>query len=347
MSIKNIKVLIVDDSAVVRQALASLLQMDKNITVTVAADPFIAAKKIQKEVPDVITLDIEMPHMDGITFLKRIMSQRPIPVVIISSLTQKSAYTSIEALHVGAIDVLEKPSFDAHQLNKAARHIIDVVRAASRANIRRKQIAPATRPDIVKTLPGKNILSAASKIVAVGASTGGVEALQEFLQAMPVDCHGIVIVQHMPEIFTRSFADRLNQTCRIEVKEAEQGDNIMRGRALIAPGNKHMEIKRSGARYYVQLSDSDPVNRHRPSIDVLFSSVAHYAAHNAIGIIMTGMGADGARGLLEMKMAGAYTIAQDEKSSVVFGMPKEAIKLNAAAKILPLTQIATHVLQVI
>lgn len=346
MSIKNIKVLVVDDSAVVRQALTSLLQMDKNITVTVAADPFIAVKKIQKEVPDVITLDIEMPHMDGITFLKRIMSQRPIPVVIISSLTQRSAQTSIEALHVGAIDVLEKPSFNSYQFDNAARYIIDVVRAASRANIRRRQIAPVTRTDVVKTFLGKSILSATDKIVAVGASTGGVEALLEFLQAMPVDCHGIVIVQHMPEVFTRSFADRLNRTCRIEVKEAEQGDNILCGRALIAPGNKHMEVRRNGTRYYVQLNDDEPVNRHRPSIDVLFSSLAHCTGRNSVGIIMTGMGGDGARGLLQMKMAGAYTIAQDEKSSVVFGMPKEAIKLNAAEKILPLNQIAAHVLQV-
>lgn len=346
MSIKNIKVLVVDDSAVVRQALTSLLQMDKNITVTVAADPFIAARKIQKEVPDVITLDVEMPYMDGITFLKRIMSQRPIPVVIISSLTQRSAQISIEALHVGAIDVLEKPSFDSDQFNHAARHIIDVVRAASRANIRRKQFTPVTKQTIAKVLPGKNILSAADRIVAVGASTGGVDALLEFLQAMPVDCHGIVIVQHMPEVFTRSFADRLNRTCRIAVKEAEQGDSILRGRALIAPGNKHMEVRRSGARYFVQLRDGDPVNRHRPSVDVLFSSVAHCAARNALGIIMTGMGDDGARGLFQMKAAGAYTIAQDEKSSVVFGMPKEAIKLNAAEKILPLNQIAAHVLQV-
>jgi len=343
MGIHTIKVLVVDDSAIVRQALTSLLQTDRHITVTVAADPFIAVKKIQEEVPDVITLDVEMPRMDGITFLKRIMSQRPIPVVIISSLTKKNADISIEALQLGAIDVLKKPSLENGQFDSAAWRIIDVIRAASKVNVLRKQTVPAN-VDIVKPPVNRSEFSTDFKIVAVGASTGGTEALLQFLQALPEDCHGIVIVQHMPEVFTKSFADRLNVACKIAVKEAEPGDSIVRGRALIAPGNKHMEIRRSGTRYFVHVFDGDPVNRHRPSIDVLFLSVAQYAGPNSIGIIMTGMGADGAKGLLQMKKAGAYTIAQDEKTSVVFGMPKEAIKLNAAEKVLPLNQIASHIM---
>jgi len=341
MNNNKIKVLVVDDSAVVRQALTSILESDKNISVAVAADPFIAAQKIQKEVPDVITLDVEMPRMDGITFLKKIMSQHPIPVIIISSLTEKGTETAIHALELGAVDVLKKPSFDKHHQAESAQYIIQVVRGASKANVRRKQITNIT-PGVTKPSQNRSMIRTTDKIVAVGASTGGTEALLEFLQALPLDCPGIVIVQHMPEVFTKSFADRLDRICKISVREAVQGDSILRGHALVAPGNKHMEVKRSGARYYVDVRDGEPVNRHRPSVDVLFLSVAQYAGRNSIGIIMTGMGGDGAKGLLQMKEAGAHTIAQDEKSCIVFGMPKEAIKLNAAEKILPLNQIAAH-----
>ncbi|MBT1705068.1 protein-glutamate methylesterase/protein-glutamine glutaminase [Chryseosolibacter indicus] len=343
---KKIKVLIVDDSAVVRQSLAYILETDKSIEILgTASDPFIAAQKIANEVPDVITLDIEMPRMDGITFLRKIMSQHPIPVVIISSLTAKGTETAIHALEIGAVDVVKKPTLNKDSISDAEHNIIEVVKAAAKAVVKRRGSAAGLRqPVSVKALQNLSMLRTTEKIIAVGASTGGTEALLEFLNDMPIDCPGVVVVQHMPELFTKSFADRLNRICKISVKEAVNGDSILRGQALIAPGNRHMEVKRSGARYYVEIKDGSPVNRHRPSVDVLFSSTAKYAGRNAIGIIMTGMGADGAKGLLEMKEAGAYTIAQDEKSCIVFGMPKEAIKINAVDKILPLSQIASHLL---
>ena len=339
---KKIKVLIVDDSAVVRQALSHILESDPGIEVlATASDPFIAAKHISNEVPDVITLDVEMPKMDGITFLKKIMSQHPIPVVIISSLTAKGTETAIQALELGAVDVLKKPSLD---LAENSQTIIHVVKAASKAVVRRKSIQ---LPKTQKPVPDQkyySMIKTTEKLIAVGASTGGTEALLQFLQSMPIDCPGIVIVQHMPEVFTKSFANRLNNICKITVREASDGDSILRGQALIAPGNKHMEVKRSGARYYVEISEGEVVNRHRPSVDVLFLSVAKYAGPNAIGVIMTGMGTDGAKGLLEMHKNGAKTIAQDEQSCIVFGMPKEAIKLNAADKVLPLGQIGSYIL---
>ncbi|MBL0740619.1 chemotaxis response regulator protein-glutamate methylesterase [Chryseolinea sp. Jin1] len=338
----KIKVLVIDDSAVVRQALTALLESDKQIEVTSAADPFIAAQKMMKEVPDVITLDVEMPRMDGITFLRKIMSQHPIPVIIISSLTEKNTETAIHALELGAIDVLKKPTFDRNDHSDYAQSIIRVVRAASKAVVRRKQVE-TLRPVINKPAQNMAMIRTTEKLVAIGASTGGTEALVELLQALPVDCPGMVIVQHMPEVFTKSFAERLNRICKITVKEAAHGDSILRGHALIAPGNKHMEVKRSGARYYVEISQGEPVNRHRPSVDVLFSSVSKYAGKNAIGVIMTGMGADGSKGLLQMKEAGAFTIAQDEKSCIVFGMPKEAIRLNAVDKIVALREIAGQI----
>jgi two-component system chemotaxis response regulator CheB len=341
----KIKVLIVDDSAVVRQALSSILETDREIEImSTAPDPFIAAQKLAKEIPDVITLDVEMPRMDGITFLRKIMSQHPIPVVIISSLTAKGTDTAIQALELGAVDVIKKSSLDRNNLQDAERNIIQVVKAASRAVIRRKSLGQRiveAQAAVPKTM---SMLKTTEQIIAVGASTGGTEALLSFLQAMPIDCPGIVIVQHMPEMFTKSFAERLNNVCKVSVKEAVDGDSILRGQVLIAPGNKHMEVRRSGARYYVSIREGEPVNRHRPSVDVLFSSVARFVGRNAIGVIMTGMGADGARGLLEMKTNGAKTIAQDEASSIVFGMPKEAIKLNAADKILSLNQIGPFIL---
>jgi two-component system chemotaxis response regulator CheB len=350
---KKIRVLIVDDSAVVRQTLQSILSTDPEIEVMgTASDPFFAAKKIAQEVPDVITLDVEMPRMDGLTFLKKIMSQHPIPVVIISSLTAKGTETAMRALDYGAVEVIAKPQMDTKKFIEESRiKLCDAIKAASLARIRRKTVPAVTELHVQPKLSADAILpkiqpSESSMIrttelvVAVGASTGGTEALRVFLETMPPDSPGIVIVQHMPENFTKSFANRLNELCQISVKEAENGDTVIRGRALIAPGNHHMLLKRSGAKYYVEIKDGPLVNRHRPSVDVLFRSTARFAGRNAIGIIMTGMGDDGARGLLEMKEAGAHTIAQDEKSCVVFGMPNEAIKLGAADKILPLDQIS-------
>lgn len=340
---KEIKVLIIDDSAVVRQTLAHILSQDDSIKViATAADPFIAALKLREEVPDVITLDVEMPRMDGLTFLKKLMSQHPIPVVIISSLTARGTESAILAMEYGAVSVLKKPS--SYSMGSMdVQQIIEGVKSAAKSRVKRRSMSsPERQPKRAKTI-GESMLQTTDKVIAVGASTGGTEAILEFLQAMPVDAYGIVIVQHMPELFTRSFAERLNRICDITVKEAAHGDSVIRGRALIAPGNKHMEVKRSGARYYVELSDNEPVNRHRPSVDVLFKSVARYAGKNAIGIIMTGMGADGAMGLLDMKNAGADTIAQNEETCVVFGMPKEAIRLEAPNKILALDKIASYV----
>jgi two-component system, chemotaxis family, protein-glutamate methylesterase/glutaminase len=349
----KIKVLVVDDSAVVRQTLTAILLTDPDIEVIgVAADPFVAAKKIAHEVPDVITLDIEMPRMDGLTFLKRIMTQHPIPVVIISSLTAKGTETGLKALEYGAVEIITKPQMNTKQFIEESKiRIIDAVKGAASARITRKKpvvemvVPPKYSADVI--LPeatSKSMLKTTEIVVSVGASTGGTDALQVFLQGMPPDSPGIVIVQHMPEHFTRSFANRLNELCAITVKEAEDGDSVIRGRALIAPGNHHMLLKRSGARYYVEIKDGPLVNRHRPSVDVLFRSTARYAGPNAIGIIMTGMGDDGAKGLLEMKEVGAKTVAQDEKTCVVFGMPNEAIKLGAAGRILPLQGISSYVL---
>ncbi len=352
---KKIKVLIVDDSAVVRQTLSSIFQSDPDIEVIdTAVDPYFAAQKIQTEIPDVITLDIEMPRMDGLTFLKKIMSQHPIPVVIISSLTAEGSLTAIKALEYGAVEIITKPQLGTKAFFEESKiRLCDVIKAAAQANLRKKLISvspidvkPKLSADAVLAKVNSNsMIKTTDTVIAVGASTGGTEALSVFLQALPADMHGIVVVQHMPELFTKSFANRLNELCKITVKEAENGDTVFPGRALIAPGNKHMLLRRSGARYYVEVKDGPLVNRHRPSVDVLFRSTAQYAGSNAIGVIMTGMGDDGAKGLLEMKESGAKTIAQDEKSCVVFGMPKEAIKLEAADHILPLDKIAPFIIK--
>lgn len=353
MEVSNkIKVLIVDDSAVVRQALTNILESDPRIEVIgTASDPFYAAKKLQTQIPDVITLDIEMPRMDGLTFLRKLMSQHPIPVVIISSLTSKGTQTAIKALESGAVEIITKPQLDVKGfIEESNQHICNVVRAAAVSKVNRKKfvenvVQPKLSADVViQKAQSYSMIKTTEIVISIGASTGGTEALREFLMALPHDVPGIVIVQHMPEKFTKSFADRLNELCNITVKEAENGDSVIRGRALIAPGNYHTLLKRSGARYYVEVKEGPLVNRHRPAVDVLFRSTARYAGSNAIGIIMTGMGDDGARGLLEMKEAGAKTIAQDEKSCVVFGMPKEAIKLDAVDKILPLNKIASYIL---
>ncbi len=347
---KIIRVLIVDDSAVVRQTLSTILQSDPEIEVMgTASDPYVAAKKIQLEVPDVITLDVEMPRMDGLTFLKKIMTQHPIPVLIISSLTEEGSQTALKALEYGAVDVIAKPRMDTKLFIEESKiRLIEAVKAASCARLIPRspsflKVEPKLSADVVipkQTMPSYSMIKTTEVVIAVGASTGGTEALRVFLEAMPEDCPGIVVVQHMPETFTRSFANRLNDICKIGVKEAENGDSVLPGHALIAPGNKHTLLKRSGAKYYVEVKDGPLVNRHRPSVDVLFRSAARYAGANAIGIIMTGMGDDGAKGLLEMKEAGAKTAAQDEATCVVYGMPKEAVKLGAADKVLPLEKLS-------
>ena len=350
---KKIRVLIVDDSAVVRNALTEIFSSDSAIEVMgTASDPYIAAKKIQQEVPDVISLDIEMPRMDGLTFLKKIMSQHPIPVVVISSLTERGTQTALKALEYGAVEIILKPQFNSRQsIDEAKIRLCDIIKAAALSRIKRRAllkqmtVEPKLSADaVIQKTRTYSLPQTTDILVSVGASTGGTEALRIFLEAMPIDAPGIIIVQHMPEHFTRSFANRLNDLCKITVKEAEDGDSVLQGKALIAPGNKHTLLRRSGARYYVEVKDGPLVNRHRPSVDVLFRSTALYAGSNAIGVIMTGMGDDGAKGLLEMKEAGAKTIAQDEKSCVVFGMPKEAIKLGAADIIIPLEQITHQVL---
>lgn len=351
---KPIRVLIVDDSAVVRQALTEILSADPAIEVMATApDPLIAADKISKQRPDVITLDVEMPRMDGLSFLKQIMAQDPIPVVMCSSLTEKGAEVTMKALQYGAVEIINKPKMGARKFLEESQVLIcDAVKAASRARVRRlsslvNEPAPKLTADVMLSQPKlTENFQTTEKIIAVGASTGGTEALRIFLQGLPYDAPGIVIVQHMPQHFTAAFAKRLNGICRITVKEAADGDTVLPGRALIAPGNMHMMLKRSGTRYYVQVKDGPLVCRHRPSVDVLFRSAARYAGTNATGVIMTGMGDDGARGMLEMKNAGAINLAQDEESCVVFGMPQEAIKLGGVAKVMPLESLADETMRV-
>ncbi|MFH0976635.1 MAG: chemotaxis response regulator protein-glutamate methylesterase [Spirochaetota bacterium] len=353
---KKIRVLVVDDSAVVREAMSAVLESDPGIEIMATAiDPIHAAEKIKKEVPDVITLDIEMPRMDGITFLQKIMSQHPIPVVICSSLAQEGAETTLKALEYGAVDIILKPKMGVKDFLEESRiHIIDSVKAAAQSHVKKisrigiiKRSSPKLTADaVIMAKPGRAaMIRTTEKVVVVGASTGGTEALRELLEGMPPDSPAMAIVQHMPENFTRAFANRLNDICEIEVKEAADGDTMIRGRALIAPGNKHLLIQRSGARYYVNIKEGPLVCRHRPSVDVLFRSAAEFAGANTVGVIMTGMGDDGARGMLEMKNAGAFTIAQDEKSCIVFGMPNEAIKRNAVDKVLPLKSIAGEIIK--
>ena len=350
MADKKICVLIVDDSAIVRQTLREVLCSDPEIEVmTPAPDPFIAVERMRSQRPDVITLDIEMPRMDGLTFLREIMSQDPIPVVICSSLAEEGTQSALKALEYGAVDIIAKPRLGTRQFLEDARVLLcQAVKAAAYARSRRPRPVRAVEPKLTADAilaPGSGAMAETTeKIVTVGASTGGTEALRLLLESLPADTPGIVIVQHMPELFTRAFAERLDTLCAITVKEAETNDSVIRGRALIAPGNHHLLLKRSGARYYVEVKDGPLVCRHRPSVDVLFRSAARYAGQNAVGVIMTGMGDDGARGMLEMKQAGAFTIAQDEATSVVFGMPKEAIRLGGVDKVLPLSSIPDAVL---
>ncbi len=348
---KTIKVLLVDDSAVVRQVVLALLEREPDIQVIGAAsDPIFAMAKLAREWPDVIVLDVEMPRMDGITFLKKIMAERPTPVVICSSLTEKGAETTLQALAAGAVEIISKPRVGLKSfLLESAAELVAAVRAAAQANVRHLAGArgvPATgaaklgADAVLATGGGHAMAQTSERIVAIGTSTGGTQALEAVLTALPRVCPGIVIVQHMPEKFTASFAQRLNGLAQIEVREARNNDRVIPGLALVAPGGKHMLLKRSGAYYHVEVVDGPQVNRHRPSVDVLFRSVARFAGRNATGIIMTGMGDDGARGLKELRQTGARTYAQDEASCVVFGMPKEAIKLGAVDQVVGLAEIA-------
>ncbi|MDV3504200.1 chemotaxis response regulator protein-glutamate methylesterase [Marinobacter sp. M-5] len=336
-----IRVLVIDDSAVVRQTLTEILESESMIEVVgTASDPYRAVEKLRTVRPDVITLDVEMPRMDGLTFLRKLMAQAPIPVVICSSLTGTGTDTQIRALEYGAVDIITKPVLGTRQFLEESRvRILDAVKGAARARIHRQQVVSASEvvPHISPT--SQSMSETTDKVIAVGASTGGTEAIRILLSALPEDCPGILIVQHMPEGFTRSFAERLNSLCRINVKEAEEGDSLLRGHAFIAPGNRHMRLRRSGARYFVGLEDGPLVSRHRPSVNVLFRSVARYAGANAIGVILTGMGSDGTEGLLEMREAGAHTIGQDEDSSVVYGMPREAWERGAVIEQVTLTRI--------
>ncbi len=350
---KKLRVLVVDDSASVRQTLREILESDPGIeSVATASDPYVAVERIRQVLPDVITLDVEMPRMDGITFLKKLMRQHPIPVVICSTLTEKGSATALAALELGAVEILTKPRIGTREFLEESRIlIVDAVKSAAGARVKSGS-QPSEPPRVAPKLTADAMLPPASsqamvqtteKVVAVGASTGGTEALREFFQALPVDAPGMVVVQHMPEKFTADFARRLDSLCRVTVREATDGESVLRGQVLIAPGNRHLLLKRSGARYYVEVRDGPLVSRHRPSVDVLFRSTARYAGRNAIGVIMTGMGDDGARGLLEMKVAGAMTFAQDEATCVVFGMPAEAIKLGGVARVLPLDRLAPEV----
>lgn len=334
-----IRVLIVDDSAVVRSILSQELARDPQIQVVgTAPDPYVARDKLVQLKPDVITLDIEMPRMDGITFLKKLMFYRPLPVIIVSSLSARSSRTAMEALQAGAVDVMCKPG-TSYSVGDMSVELIDKIKAAARATVRKpgqeSPAAPARCQAMTRTT---------DTVVAIGASTGGTQALQHVLMALPGNCPGIVIVQHMPEHFTRSFAERLNEICAMEVKEAQDGDSVIPGRVLIAPGNYHTLLRRNGARYQVQVKSGPLVCRHRPSVDMLFKSVARYGGANAVGAILTGMGNDGAAGMREMKDAGARTIAQDEASCVVFGMPKEAILHGGVDYTLPLDRIPQKIL---
>ncbi|MGZ3634637.1 MAG: protein-glutamate methylesterase/protein-glutamine glutaminase [Syntrophales bacterium] len=344
MTQQRIKTLIVDDSAIVRKVLSEELSRFPDIEVVgTAPDPFVARDKILKLRPQVITLDIEMPRMDGLTFLRKLMRHFPLPVIIVSSLTPKGSKIALEAMEIGAIDVIGKPG-GSYSVGDMSDMLAEKIRIASVANIRHRS---GYESDSEKPEPIRALVETTDKVIAIGASTGGTEALRDVLSRMPPDSPGIIVVQHMPANFTTAFAERLNGLSQITVKEAEDNDAVIQGKAVIAPGNHHMLLRRSGARYYVEVKDGPRVQHQRPSVDVLFKSTAKSAGSNSIGVILTGMGSDGAEGLLEMKRAGARTIAQDEKTCVVFGMPKEAIKIGAADKVVPLGHVAQEILRMV
>jgi two-component system chemotaxis response regulator CheB len=338
---RKVRVLIVDDSAVVRTVLSQGLSADPDIEVVgTAPDPYVARDKIVALQPDVLTLDIEMPRMDGITFLRKLMQYQPMPVVILSSLGEAGSNVALEALEAGAVDVICKPG-SAYAVGDLSVKLCETVKAAAHANLGRRPVPVARVPVAAPT----SLTRTTHKVVAIGSSTGGTQALQYILTQLPANAPGIVIVQHMPEQFTRFFADHLNEVCAMEVREARNNDSVIPGRVLIAPGNQHMLLRRSGAAYLVETRDGPLVGRHRPAVNVLFKSVAQCAGKNAVGVILTGMGRDGADGMLLMKQQGAINVAQDEASCVVFGMPKEAIALGAVDHIVPLDQIAGHILR--
>jgi len=350
----KIKVLIVDDSAVIRQLVKDILESDPNIEVVgVASDPVFAERKIASFRPDVITLDVEMPRMDGITFLEKLMCTNPIPVVMLSSHTDRHATETLRALELGAVDFITKPKANiAEGIEALSEEIMAKVKAAARANIRKKvvsaldlEVEPSHSVD--KIIQRKKVIGnkANDVVIVLGASTGGTVAINDFLALMPYNSPGIAIVQHMPEKFTKAYADRINNLVPLNVKEAENGDRVERGSALIAPGGKHMLLQRDNCGFYVEVKDGPPINRHKPSVDVLFRSAAHSAGKKAIGIILTGMGSDGAQGMLELKEAGAYNIAQDEKSCVVFGMPKAAIEKGAVDSVVPINRMPGIIMQ--
>jgi two-component system chemotaxis response regulator CheB len=351
----KIRALIVDDSALVRQLLTEILNSDPAIEVVGAAgDPYIAREKIKRLNPDVLTLDVEMPRMDGITFLRNLMRLRPMPVLMVSSLTEQGADVTLQALEIGAIDFVSKPKVDiAHSLEQYANEIIEKVKIAAKARIQNRPapqapigVQPKLNADAVLESHRRMHLKTTERVIAIGASTGGTEAIKDILAHMPADSPGIVITQHMPEAFTASFAQRMDSLSPMVVREARDGDQIFSGHAFIAPGNHHLVVARSGARYICKINDGPPVNRHRPSVDVLFRSVADNVGPNGIGIILTGMGDDGAQGMREMHDAGIPTLAQDEKTSVVWGMPGSAVKLGAVDEILPLEKISARILAI-
>jgi two-component system chemotaxis response regulator CheB len=341
----KIRVLVVDDSAVVRKVFSEELGREPDIEVVgTAPDPYVARDKIVNLRPDVVTLDIEMPRMDGITFLRKLMKYFPLPVIIVSSLTEAGGALAMEAMDIGAVEVICKPN-TAYSVGDMSVQLAEKIRAAARVNVhaRQQHVAPANR--VAAKAPSLSLAKTTNKIIAIGSSTGGTEALKAVLPLLPPTSPGILVVQHMPAHFTTKFAERLNELCQIRVKEAEDGDSVAPGCCLLAPGNFHMVMRRSGARYYVNVKTGPLVCHQRPAVDVLFNSVAAYGGNNAIGVIMTGMGKDGASGMLKMRQAGAHTIAQDEKSCVVFGMPKEAIEMGGVEEVVPLHEITNTILR--
>jgi two-component system, chemotaxis family, protein-glutamate methylesterase/glutaminase len=343
----KIKVLIVDDSALIRSVMNEIIRKQPDMEVVgVAPDPIVARELIKKTNPDVLTLDVEMPRMDGLDFLEKLMRLRPMPVVMVSSLTERGSEITLRALELGAVDFVTKPKLSIQTgMLDYAELITDKIRAAAKARVKaRTASADGQRPGGEGLPLIRNPLTSSEKLIIIGASTGGTEAIKDFLVQMPSDCPGILITQHMPEGFTRSFAKRLDGLCKITVREAEGGERVLPGHAFIAPGHSHLQLVRSGANYVTQLDQGPPVNRHRPSVDVLFESAARCAGKNAVGVIMTGMGKDGAAGMLQMKEAGAYNFAQDEASCVVFGMPREAIAVGATHEVGPLHELPRMVL---